>query len=247
MMVYVYDGSFEGILTAVFEAYVRRERPALILPAQNLATNLLDRYEDIVTAQEKCDKIVQAIRTKISEDALHQVSQVYLADFNDPGTLIYNYLRLGFRLGAEVDNHLHESCVFDVHAVSRKVSREVHRFEGLLRFVKTEWGIYYAKLEPDHNIAALLAPHFAARLSDQNWIIHDTKRGIAVLFNRQEWIITDNLPEALTNLADSEALVQDIWRQYFQSIAIAERKNSKLQKNLMPTRYWKNLTEINPG
>lgn len=252
MLVYVYDGSFEGILTAVYEAYARREQPDQILPAQNLAINLLDRYEDIIADQAKCEKIVTAIQTKISQNALDRVSKVFLADIAEPGTLIYRYLSLGFRLGATVDNHLHEDCVFTVHNISRKVGFEVHRFEGLLRFVKTEWGIHYAKLEPDHNIVSQLAPHFAARLSDQDWIIHDLRRGIAVMYNRREWIITDQIPEqlitsALTGDGESEEFFQALWREYFQSIAIAERKNIKLQKNHMPARYWKNLTEITPG
>ena len=252
MLVYVYDGCFEGLLTAVYEAYSRRERPDHILSAQGLAMNLFDQYQEIFTDPVKCNKIVEAIRLKISEEALERVTQVYLADISDPGTLVYQYLRLGFQLGSAVDNHLHEDCVLSVHKISRKVGFEVHRFEGLLRFVRTGWGIYYAKLEPDHNIVSQLAPHFASRLSDQDWIIHDTRRGIAAMYNQREWIITDQVPAQLVSpssdgAGDSEEFFQALWREYFQNIAIAERKNIKLQKNHMPSRYWKNLTEIKPG
>lgn len=246
MLNYVYDGSFEGILTAVYEAYRRRENPAQILPARNLAVNLLDSYEEIATDLEKCEKVASAIRNKISEDAFQMVTQVCLSNCPDKGTRIYDYLRLGFRYGPSVDNHLHEDSVLTVHEISRQVSREVHRFEGLLRFVKTKWEIYYARFEPDHDITMLLAPHFAERLSDQNWIIHDTKRDVAAMFNQKEWILAEHLPDALAAavLSDCEGDIQDIWKEYFRSIAIAERTNPKLQRNMMPARYWKNLTEM---
>jgi len=103
---------------------------------------------------------------------------------------------------------------------------------------------FYAKYEPDNNITLLLAPHFADRLADQPWIIHDIRRGIAALYNGQEWILTDTVPAALAAWTDCDDIFEDIWRTYHQHIAIAERTNSHLQKNLMPMRYWKHLTEF---
>lgn len=244
MLVYVYDGSFEGILTAVYEAYYRKEKPGRLQAAQNFTMNLFDRYEHILTDREKADKVYQAVLTKISASALRRAFHVFLSDDPDKGTRIYRYLQLGFRCGAMVDRHLHEEDVLAVHQISRRVAFECHRFTGLLRFAKMEREIYYAKYEPDHNITMLLAPHFAARLSDQDWIIHDAKRGLAAIYNRQEWILTDDLPETLPEFADDEMTVQGIWQGYFRSIFIAERKNIRLQKNMMPARYWKNLTEM---
>lgn len=177
MLVYIYDGSFEGILTATYEAYYRRENPERLLTAQNLAVNMFDRYENIQTDHEKSDKVYRAILAKISETALRKAFHVFLSDSRNKGTMIYNYLRLGFHYGHMVDNHLHEESVLTVHQISRKVTFECHRFTGLLRFAKIKQEIFYAKFEPDHNITMLLAPHFARRLSDQDWIIHDTKRG----------------------------------------------------------------------
>ena len=244
MLIYVYDGSFEGILTAVYEAYYRRENPEQILSAQNITVNLFDSYKYIVSDREKSDKVYQAIRTKISDAALRKNFHVFLSDDNDKATHIYRYLRLGFLYGPMIDNHLQEECVSTVQQISRRVTFECHRFNGLIRFMKMERDIYYARFEPDHNITILLAPHFAKRLSDQNWIIHDTKRGIAVIYNQKEWMLTDHLPEVLPELSEHEKSLQNIWQEYYQSIAIAERKNLRLQKNMMPYRYWKNLTEI---
>ncbi|HNX60154.1 MAG TPA: DUF4130 domain-containing protein, partial [Spirochaetota bacterium] len=34
-----------------------------------------------------------------------------------------------------------------------------------------------------------------------------------------------------------------MWRHYYREIAIPERTNPRCQKNFMPVRYWKYLTE----
>lgn len=247
MLNYVFDGSFEGILTAIYEAYARRERPDQLLPAQGLAMHLFDDYVSIETDCVKADKVAAAIQLKCSAEIFDRVLLAAMADDPDRGTLINRYLRLGFRLGSAVDCHLHEPFVLDLHHLSHRVNREVMRFEGLLRFVKTSAGIFYARYEPDHNITQALAPHFAARLADQSWIIHDIRRGVAALYNTQEWILAEwsaSFEQQLPDWSECEVAYQQIWKAYHHNIAIAERTNPKLQRNMMPARYWKNLQEM---
>ncbi|MDR1181486.1 MAG: DUF4130 domain-containing protein, partial [Bacteroidales bacterium] len=44
-------------------------------------------------------------------------------------------------------------------------------------------------------------------------------------------------------LAEEECYFQATWKQYLQSISIKERKNPNLQRQHMPKRFWKYLTE----
>ena len=44
---------------------------------------------------------------------------------------------------------------------------------------------------------------------------------------------------------DSIIPFEDLWKQFYKSVNIEERKNPKCQKRMMPTRYWKHLTEMN--
>jgi probable DNA metabolism protein len=246
MLVFLYNGSFEGLLTAVFEAYYGGERPDSILCGREAEENLLDTFRQIPVDQGKADRVARAVRTKISEDAYVTAFHASLCRDADRGTLIYRYLRLGFMLGRAVDSHLQEGCVFAVQDMERRVVREAHRLTGLLRFRLVRQELYYAPYCPDHNITALLAPHFAQRLADRDWIIHDTRRDTAAVYNRREWVILQGLP-AIPVLPDLQEDYPALWRQYFKSIAIAERANPRCQKNFMPVRYWNNLTEVNGG
>ncbi len=46
-------------------------------------------------------------------------------------------------------------------------------------------------------------------------------------------------------LDPEELLFQSLWRTYFKSTAIMERLNPRKQRQDMPVRYWKYLTEMN--
>lgn len=243
MLNYVYDGSFEGLLTAIHEAYYRNEKPDKILAGLGFQENLLDRSVHIAADTEKAKKVYEAIRQKISPSALHNVFYVFLSELEGAGTWIYHYLRLGWKVGREVDLHLADDRVLIVHDISRKVRCERHRMLGLLRFELLEGGIYYASMEPDYNIAALLAPHFAKRLADQNWVIHDVRRNIAAVFNRTEWAVVEAATAMQFTRDRNETEYQKLWRQYFKSIAISSRINPRLQRRFMPVRYWRHLVE----
>ena len=107
-------------------------------------------------------------------------------------------------------------------------------------------GTLYAPLEPDHNILQLLAPHFAKRLSNQKWLIHDLKRQIAVSYDKRKTLtgeLRSNFKMADFYAAD-EQKYQNLWRQFYDNIAIKERTKHKLRRQFMPQRYWKYLTEI---
>lgn len=69
---------------------------------------------------------------------------------------------------------------------AKKVAYEVHRFHGFLRFRRVYGDLYYAPIEPDHNIIALLIPHFTARYAGQKWFIHDRRRNLGAYYDGRE-------------------------------------------------------------
>lgn len=244
MLIYLYDGTWDGLMTAVYDAYLQKEIPDRILTPDHLAMNWFDRYVDIQPDLTKANKVARSIPIKISHAAQIHVDHVFRTSDPDKATLIFHYLRLGFQWGKALDDHLQEEPVRQVLQLSRQVGFEVHRFHGLLRFVQTQWGAYYARYSPDHHITDLLAPHFAQRLADQRWIIHDNFRQIAALYDGHKWVMTDSLPDALTAQQDRDENYQTLWQTYFQTISIPERQNLRLQRQFMPARYWENLTEM---
>ncbi|ABO49817.1 conserved hypothetical protein [Desulforamulus reducens MI-1] len=246
MNYFLYDGSFEGLLTAIYEAYYRRERPDYIVAQDEFESDLFSNTITITSDQEKSERVYRAIEDKISYLTLQHVFYVHLSDLPERGTLIYHYLKLGWCVGPNVNHYLAEECVRRVLEISQKVRGERHRMLGLIRFERLQGDLYYAAMEPDHNIVGLVAPHFVKRLSDQNWLIHDLKRKLAAVYNKKEWMLTSlDVPQTLI-YDDKESYYQALWKNYFTSTAIQGRINPRLQKQFMPVRYWKHLVEKKP-
>lgn len=245
MIIYLYDGSFEGLLTAIYEAYYGQEKPEQILTQQEYQPDLFSRPLIIQSDAEKASKVYNAIEQKISQEALGHIFYVFLSELPGVSTLIYRYLQLGWRLGGDINGHLAVEPVREVLKISQRVGIERHRMLGLLRFQKINWqrGLYYAPFEPDYNIVGLIAPHFSRRLADQNWIIHDVKRKLAAFYNQREWVIGELSYPGQLDWEDSEALYQELWQEYFAKIAVEGRTNGKLQRQFMPVRYWRHLIE----
>ncbi len=243
MLVYVYDGSFEGLLTAVFEAYYRKEEPDGIVSEQGMQMELLARYVNITTDSVKSDRVYTSVLQNISHAAIKNIYHAYLSEEPRVGTLVYNYLRLGWKMGGRVDLYLTDDTVSKIMDINRRLEYEVHRLFGFVRFRQVEGGIFYAAISPDNNVVELLAPHFAMRLADQKWIIHDVKRELAALYNMKTWIMSEFTAQDIPNNTAEETQYVKLWKNFFNTLAIPGRLNPKLQRQLMPRRYWEHLTE----
>ncbi len=242
-MIYIYDGTWDCFLTAVHHYYYDKQNVSNIESCLCYKPNLIDEYRTITTDIIKAKAVEEAIVHKISAESLENLQRCFFSEIEGREMWILKYIRLGFKIGMRIDSMLGDKIVLDVLIPARKVGMECHRMLGLLRFELLEGGIYYAKIQPDHNIISFISPHFKNRFADQNWIIHDTKRKIASLYNTKKMLLSymdlSNIPE----LHADELKFQALWKNYYKHIAIKNKINPKLQKNFMPKRYWKNLTE----
>jgi len=243
-MVYLFDGSFEGLLTCVFEAYASKELDVSIQSRDVYTPSFLDTVREIKTDMGKFERVYSSIPKKISARAQEIVYRAWLSEDKDAPDLIFHFLKTGYKIGGRVTDYLQDPKISRIIDLDRKVGREAHRFLGLLRFKEVSEGIFYAGYEPDHNITVLIAPHFTMRLSMQPFIIHDKKRNISAVFDGKELVFTDRVPRIGDEKTVSEDEYAALWKAFFKSIAIKERRNSRAQMQFMPKKYWKNLTEM---
>ena len=246
--VFVYDGSYQGLLTALYTAFKRKIIPVKIIKAADFKEDLFYKKTIIESSEAKADLITKKIRENISANSLKNVFAAYLSELEAIEDHIFRYLFLGFKEGEKIDEFLSTTAVIKVQEAAKKVRRESHRFKGLLRFQKTQGNKYYGAIEPDHDILILLLPHFKARFSIQDWLIHDKKREKAVIYSAaaKEWLLIELEAEFEPQFAADEAEVQDLWQSFFAALSIENRYNPKLQSQFMPKKYWEYLIE-EPG
>lgn len=134
---------------------------------------------------------------------------------------------------------LAEPSVRRIHELNRFVANESHFFREFLRFDTMEGDILFARIRPKSNVLTMVTPHFADRISGENFLILDVGRSIAAIHpaNRDWYLtaITRSQAEALLSQKPDE--YRSLWKTFYDTIAIQERVNPKLQRNMMPLRY----------
>ncbi len=247
-MILLYDDSFYGLLTCIFEHYYV-ERIQEIYGKTVFQGSLIDETRFVVTDEEKAQRVERAIREKLSYEGYIALYRTFLSNDYHKDCYILKYLKHAFKLGKKIDQYYSEPFVINIRKLNRKVGFEAHRFLGLIRF-EQRGPFLYAKFEPDHDILPLIADHFSDRLQEEQVIIHDIKRKKAVLANEGRWIIQEVSSEddkgifAEYPIDQQEELLQKMWKGYFEHIAIEGRYNPKCQQNFVPKKYQKNLLEF---
>ncbi len=246
--VYIYDGSYQGLLTALYLAFKKREAPVKIIAKSEFRDDLFFQQENIVTDIKKAEFFSRQIKEHISAQVLNNIFHAYLSESEKMELYIFRYLFTGFKVGEKVDEFLTKDYVRQVQDLAHKVRHESHRLKGLIRLQEAAGGKYYAAVEPDYKTLVLLAPHFKNRFSTMDWIIHDQRREEAIIFSaaEKEWLLIDLEKEFKPELSAREEEVQNLWRAFFSAVSIKNRHNPRTQQQFMPKKYWQHLIE-KPG
>ncbi|MCG8344521.1 MAG: TIGR03915 family putative DNA repair protein [Chlorobiales bacterium] len=241
MNLYRYDGTTEGLFSAIDHILRHETDPhkAALEPQQE---TLFDEGMFIAADADRADILIRRFAEAYPENA-RQVMYVILSEKEAMETSLLHYIHMVSLYGGGIEAHLTHPAVHAVHFLARKVSREVHRFKGLLRFAMLDDGSYLARMEPDFNIIQPLSRFFTRRLRTQEWFIYDVKRSLVSHWNRKKLDFGTLESFHSPELADEEPEVQRLWKAFFAHIAIPERKNPDIQRSFMPMKYWKYLVE----
>jgi len=251
MIIFRYDKTFEGLLTAVFDAYNRRTFPDRLLDEAEVEPLFADECYTVITDEAKSDRVWQGLRKKLMTISCNMLRYVWLSELQGSDELIFRYIRKAFESKHSIELNFADDDVLQVRNLAKKVDKERCRLIELVRFQKAADDIFFAPVSPDHNTLPLTLEHFADRFADQKWIIYDTKRNYGYYYDLKtvsEMTLDskDLFPEGKLDeklMAEDEKLFQELWKGYFKSMTIKERINLKLQRQHLPERYWKYLTE----
>ncbi len=252
----VHDGSPTGCLCAVAEAYKRPERPPARFARSDAVRDLFAAARETVESDPvRAERFLNYVSAKSSRDVVHTLLRALTAMPEGLEPHLLAYARKAVLHGACIVQAHADTDVTFVHRHARKVSLEIHRFKGLLRFQELQSGRFIALYEPDYDITLPLAFHFRRRLASQHWVILDCRRQQAATWDGERLNAEHPDGDLLTGpllercLADdepsaAEARSRALWKTFHRTVAIETRTNPALQRQFMPARYWKHLTEM---
>lgn len=245
------EDSLEGVFTGIYDAYAFREghEHLHIQIGEEENFRLFASYLHIMPDLVKTRKVAETIQKRLGTDTYMSICRALATEDAEKGQAVYQTVVDGIIHGSgrRVLENSMNPYVDMVFQLSRRAGNEIHRLMEFVRFQELEQGILYSKVGPKCNIVSFLMPHFADRLPLENFVIYDEKRELyGVHPAGKEWYLVsgmETVPEGLT-LSEREKQYQDLFTMFCQTIAIKERKNLKLQQQMLPLRFQEYMVEF---
>ncbi len=246
---YVYDGSWPGLLSVVFTLFSEK-RPALsVVRDRGHVADLFHEVREVIADEAQAKRVQSRARGLLGARRMRDLWTCHLAERAEVDRLLVELFTIAFTGGAVTDPR--DATVLGLRQWRKHVSHEKHQMEAFVRFQENTDGIWTATIAPAYNVLPLIATHFRKRYADMEWVIADTLRGYG-LHHRAGQVAPVKfvhakealLPAPHIEAAPDESAYVALWKTYFRSVDIPERRNLKLQMQHMPKRHWKHMVEM---
>lgn len=254
----VCEDSLEGIFTGIYDAYALREGHERVHIQVGEEENLLlfATYMYILPDFVKTEKVANTLKRSLGEHAYHSLCRAAASCYPDKGEAVYKTVvdALTAGSGSRVMENLRNPYVARCFELARFTANEAHyeieflRFQELADTEKAKGGFLFAKIGPKNNVIPFIMPHFADRLSIENFMVYDENRKLfGVHPAGEEWyLVTAGEAFVLNELAYSEKEngYQELFRAFHRTIGIKSRENRKLQRQMCAYRYQDYMVEF---
>lgn len=238
----LYDGSFEGFLTLVYEVYYTKLMPTSIIKTEPQEL-LFEPLHVVFTDKQKAKKVLLGVQKKFSHENCKRIFHIFLCDTVSFEMDLLKFIVLGFKEHKALDNITIPS-IFKLIMMEKELLHLAHKMYGFTRFQELEDDSLYARIETKFNILPFLGEHFSKRLGNHLFIIHDIKRSLAFIKDTTTMSIKDIASFETPNYSENEAYVLSLWKTFFKHVAIENRENKKLQKSHVPLLYRTYMSEF---
>jgi len=249
-IIFIYDQSFDGLLTAIFESYRLKANVLDIVAEDQYQENLFNPGMFIQTDINKAQRVLNGVGERTSNAGQKLLRRVFLSEQAGMERLILEGIQKMMTHRENILSNFADPTILRLHEISRQMGREVHRMHAFVRFQQTKDGLYAALIEPDFNVLPLIGKHFEDRYPAQDWLIYDTRRRYGILYEMEKGktrfiTLADSHHERFDSalLTGLETDYQRLWKSYFKAVDIPERRNMKLHLQHVPRRYWRYLVE----
>lgn len=241
-IIYLCENTPDGIFTAIYDAWAAHipDGQLKLRVEEGYSFELFSQYVYVQTSLDKAVKVARSVSRKIGREAYDMMYLAALSQYEDKIDVIYRFLKLGFRCGSAVTDMHGDENVCRLFDIQRNVKNEAHLINGFIRFFDSENGILIAKIGPKNQVLPLVAPHFADRFPEENFVIIDEVHGMGAFHERRKkWFLSpldEAAAETIWNSKES-AGYERLWKTFFHTIAIKERENYRCQRTMCAIRY----------
>ncbi len=231
----IYDGSFNGFLTAVYTAYGEKINVTGIQKKGYAQNVLFSEGKTVFTQMDQAKQVWNTIKSK-SNSAIKNVYFAFLSERDDIEIILFQYIQKLLTPVKHSNDAFTQEIILKIEQLASTVSKEKRRLENTTGFQLTKDEVYFSVIEPNFNVLPLISKHFRSHHSKQEWIIYDRKREYGLYYNlRFVEFISLNLSEIQSldpttswkNRKEFSSNLQ-VWENYFSNTSIKSQINKKL-------------------
>lgn len=248
-IMYLCEDTPDGIFTAIYDAWASGipEQDVRLEIEANHAMELFTTYRYVQTELDKAVKVARSVRHRLGAKAYQFIYYAALSYERDKINVIYHFLKQGFSCGPEISamHGLPEVC--RIFEISRNVSNESHYYREFVRFHESSEGVLIARISPKNQVLPLLAEHFADRFPEEHFVILDETNHMGLFHEKgKDWYLSPLEAEVLSSIWEHRQPDEysSLWKTFFQTIAIKERRNYQCQRNMCALRYRDYMVEF---
>ena len=239
------EDDLESMYSAIYEAFMMKSDPKnthIQLDGQE-SMEFFTEYIYVDRDEEKAQKVAKALVRRFGYTVYEHLTYILCHESERRVDVFYHVIELGLGLKypETIFSHLGNPWVMEGFEMKRKASREIFHLFGFLRFEELKNGVLFARIHPKTDVILFLARHFADRLPSENFIIYDEKREKCIVHPyRGEWYLRTKVKADMfqeTEASDAQQLFEKLFQEFCRTIAIKERKNEKLQQNMLPLHF----------
>ena len=249
---YLCDGTVEGYLTCIYQAYARKEHPEEITTEAEYQPRFEQSSLFIQTEFEQAERVSRGIRQRGGGAVFMAVVRALSSCSPRAALVAYRFVRYLMDSnsnvrGRSVLDDLANPIVGELVDLQKRVIREEERMRQFIRFSYLENGIWFARCNPNANVVPLVMGHFVARFNVQPFIIYDETHHIAGVYDGHQWSLVAGEAVVPASRTAHDAYIETLWQEFYEALTIKDRYNPELRCHFMPMRLWCNLPEVNTG
>ena len=258
-IIYVCEDSLTGIFSGIYEVWKRKmtAEEAGLEVGDSFERRLFCGYIFCKAEERKALAVIRMIQKNLGADVYEKISYALLSADRRKAEMVFRAMLEAKKLSRKdrLMEHLGNEAVRAVFGMYRQVANEAHHYKGFVRFRELKNKTLFAKIEPKHAVLPCIAEHFADRFPQENWVIYDKTHEVFLIHEKgkryyflQQYMCMKGDSGSAQNIAggfsEEEMDYEALWKEFVQSISVAERENRALQNQNLPLRFRTNLVEF---
>lgn len=258
-IIYVCEDSLTGIFSGIYEVWKRKmtAEEAGLEVEDSFERRLFCEYIFCKAEERKALAVIRMIQKNLGADVYEKISYALLSADRRKAEMVFRAMLEAKKLSRKdlLMEHLGNEAVRAVFGMYRQVANEAHHYKGFVRFRELKNKTLFAKIEPKHAVLPCVAEHFADRFPQENWVIYDKTHEVFLIHEKgkryyflQQYMCMKGDSGSAQNItggfSEEEMDYEALWKEFVQSISVAERENRALQNQNLPLRFRTNLVEF---